>query len=354
MPTPSTERWGTVDGQPVERYTLENRSGSVCKITNLGATVTELWLPDRDGALADVVLGFDDVDGYLTRSPYFGCIAGRCANRIEGGRFELDGEEYQLATNNGPHHLHGGDKGFDKAVWKLEGLDTFEDQASVTLSYRSVDGEEGYPGNLDVEVKYTLTDQNELVVEMTASTDEVTVVNLAHHSYWNLAGHDAGTILDHELTLACARYTPTDSTLIPTGELAPVDGTPFDFRQSKRIGADIDALQAQEDAGHGGGYDLNYAVDGEPPGIRLVATVHDPSSGRAMELRSDQPGLQLYSGNFLDGVAGKAGASYQQYAGLCLETQCYPDAVHHPSFPSVRLEPGATYRHVMIHSFTAR
>lgn len=354
MPMPETEDWGSVDGQPVERYTLKNDKGAVCKITNYGATVTELWLPDRDGVMADVVLGFDSVDDYVKSSPYFGCIAGRCANRIAGGRFELAGEEYELATNNGPNHLHGGLKGFDKVVWVNEGPDAYADQVAVTLSYRSEDGEEGYPGNLEVRVKYTLTNHNELVVEMSATTDKTTVVNLAHHSYWNLAGHDSGTILDHEVTLSCARYTPTDATLIPTGELAPVEGTPFDFREAKKVGADIAVLQAQQDAGHGGGYDLNYAVDGKPAGMPPAAKVHDPSSGRVMEIRSNQPGLQFYTGNFLDGIAGKAGAVYGQYHGLCLETQRYPDAVHHPSFPTAVLEPGATYRHIMVHRFSVQ
>lgn len=348
------ENWGIVDGKPAQLYTLTNSRGAVCKITNYGATVTELWVPDRDGKSADVVLGFDTVQDYAEKSPYFGCIAGRCANRIAGGKFELEGKPYTLATNNGPNHLHGGIKGFDKVLWTNEKLSSDSKTGpSVALTYSSPDGEEGYPGNLDARVVYTLTHDNELVVEMTATTDATTVVNLAHHGYWNLAGHAAGAILDHELELRCTHYTPTDATLIPTGEVAEVAGTPFDFRQPKKIGADLAKLQAQANAGHGGGYDLNFAVDGGGTGAVIqVARLSDPGSGRVMTVLSDQPGLQLYTGNFLEGLQGKGGAVYPQFGGVCLETQRYPDAVHQPGFPPVVLQPGETYRHVMKHRFT--
>ncbi len=350
----SVEPFGVAQGRPVLLYTLTNAQGCVAKISTYGAIVTELHVPDREGKMADIVLGFDDLDSYLAGHPYFGAIAGRVANRIALGKFELDGQAYQLATNNGPNHLHGGDKGFDKVIWSAT-PQVGSDGVSLVLTYRSTDGEEGYPGNVDVQVIYTLSDANELIVDMSAETDAPTPINLAHHSYWNLAGHDSGSILDHELAIAAARYTPVDDTLIPTGQIAPVAGTPFDFSQSKRIGHDIGRLQAEDGAAHGGGYDLNYVVDGTS--FRLVARLEDLGSGRVMKIYSDQPGIQLYTGNWLgqEGeIRGKGGAVYAQYQGLCLETQHYPDSINHPEFPPVVLRPGETYTHRMVHKFSTR
>jgi len=340
---------GRLDGRTVELFTLTNAHGQVCKLSSYGATLTELWLPDRDGELDDVVLGFDTLERYRDDSPYFGCTVGRVANRIANGRFELGGVEYTLATNNGRHHLHGGERGFDKRVWDAEPF-MHADGPAVRFRYDSPDGEEGYPGRVQAEVTYVWTDVPELRVEMRATCDQVTPVNLAHHTYWNLGGHGSGTVLDHVLVLDASHYTPTDDTLIPTGEIRPVDGTAYDFRLPKAIGRDLPD-------GSPPGYDLNWVVDGaggEPGALHRVARVWDPESGRVMELSSDQPGVQLYTGNFLDGLSGKGGARYAQHGALCLETQLFPDAVHHherPGWPSPWLAPGATYEQVMVHRF---
>ncbi len=341
--------WGTLEGKPVKLYTLKNANGLVLKVTNYGAIITELHVPDRDGTLADVVLGFDDLDGYLKGSPYFGALVGRCANRIARGHFTLDGKEYQLATNDGPNHLHGGVKGFDKYVWDAERTDTPKGPA-IRLTRTSPDGEEGYPGKVDVAVTYTLTDDDELRIEMEATTDAPTVVNLAQHTYWNLGGHDNGDILDHVAMLGARRYTPVDETLIPTGEIVEVKGTPFDFTTPKAIGRDLKAV-----GGKPVGYDHNFVLNGEPDAMKPVALVLDPESGRQIELFADKPGVQFYSGNFLDGTnVGKGGAVYKQYNGFCLETQNYPDSIHHLDWPSVVLRPGETYRHTMIVKFSTR
>ncbi len=344
------EPFGEVDGHAVRLFTLKNANGLTAKITDYGAIVTELYVPDRDGELSDIVLGFDTVEEYVDGSPYFGAIVGRVANRIAGGTFELDGKTYTLAKNNGPHHLHGGVRGLDKVVWKAQAVPT-EHGPSVVLTYRSPAGEEGYPGNVDVTVVYTLTDADELVVDMRATTDAPTPVNLAHHSYWNLAGHASGTILEHVLRVDADRYTPGDADLIPTGEIAPVQGTPFDFRAPRAIGADIDRLPAAGD--DPGGYDVNYVLRGtEAP--RSAARVHEPASGRVIEIETSAPGLQLYSGNFLDGIEGKDGASYGKHTGFCLETQLFPDAIHQrgrPGWPDPILRPGETYHHRMVHRF---
>ncbi|HYF00853.1 MAG TPA: aldose epimerase family protein [Planctomycetota bacterium] len=316
--------WGDVDGLPVHLFTLSNGRLTL-RATNYGAIVTELRLPDG----TDVVLGLRDLAAYVEKNPYFGCVAGRCANRIAHGRFELDGRRHQLSINNGPHHLHGGTRGFDRRVWDAEA-----DGTRVLFTRTSPDGEEGYPGAVRASVEYRL-DEDAFVVEMTATADAPTLVNLAHHSYWNLAG--AGTILDHVLTIDAESYTPVDATLIPTGELAGVEGTPFDFRRPKRVGAELSRVP--------GGYDHNFAFKG-------LARLEDPSSGRVMELRCDEPGLQLYTGNFLDGTSkGKGGATYPKHAGLCLETQKFPDAIHHPGWIAPVLRPGETYRHAMLHRF---
>jgi len=341
--------WGTVEGKPVKLYTLKNSNGLMMKVTDYGAIITELHAPDRDGTLADIVLGFDDLEGYLKGHPYFGALVGRCANRIAEGTFELDGKSYQLATNDGPNHLHGGVKGFDKYVWQAETKDTPEGP-SIRLTRTSPDGEEGYPGTVQVAVTYTLTDDNALKVEMEATTDAPTVVNLAQHTYWNLAGHDSGDILGHEVQLHADRYTPVDETLIPTGELAPVAGTPFDFTEPKPIGKDLKAA-----GGDPIGFDHNFVLDGEPYAMKWAARVHEPKSGRTIELSCDKPGVQFYTGNFLDGTnVGKGGAVYNQYNGFCLETQNFPDSIHRPEWPSVVLRPGQTYRHTMVVKFGAR
>ncbi len=344
------EEWGEVDGERVGLYTLDN--GRIrLKFTDYGATVTELHVPGKDGTTADIVLGFDDLEGYRSRSPYFGCTVGRVGNRIANGRFSVDGTAYEVAQNNGPHHLHGGVKGFDKVVWNSEARETSAGQ-EVHCWYRSKDGEEGYPGNLEVEVTYLLTNDDELWVVLRATTDRATPVNLVHHSYWNLAGHDSGGVLGQTLRLAAERYTPGDATLIPTGAIDPVSGTPFDFRRSKAIGTDIGQLPA-----HGadpGGYDVNFVIDGEPGTLRRAARAVDPASGRVLEILSDQAGIQFYSGNFLDGIDGKGDAVYGKHDGFCLETQAFPDAIHQVGtrgWPNVILRPGETYQHVMVHRF---
>lgn len=336
--------WGAVDGQRVVLFTLQNKNGLVMKVTSYGAAITELHLPDRDGNIADVVLGFDSLEGYLGDNPYFGCIAGRCANRIANGSFELDGETYQLATNDGDHHLHGGTRGFDKHVWDATVL-SLGDGPAVRFERVSPDGEEGYPGNLRVAVTYTLTNSNELRTEIEAVTDAPTVCNIAQHAYWNLAGHDSGSIEGHVLQFRADQYTPVGDTLIPTGSFTEVAGTPFDFREPKPIGRDLAAV-----GGDPVGYDHNLVIAGE--GLRLICRVTEPQSGRTMELFSDQPGCQFYSGNFLDGsITGKGGAVYEQYQGFCLETQFYPDSIHQPQWPSPVLRPGEVYRHVMVTRF---
>lgn len=345
------ERFGEIDGREVQLFTLISGRGMTAKITNYGAILTELHVPDRDGKTADVVLGFDNLDAYAAGHPFFGATAGRVANRTAHGKFTLDGKEYTLATNNGPHHLHGGKKGFDKHVWDAEpGESATKSKPSLKLTRLSPDGEEGYPGALTATVVYTLTDRNELKIEMTAVTDAPTLVNLANHTYWNLAGHDSGSILDHDLTLHADRYTPPDEKLIPTGTIEPVAGTPFDFTKPKRIGQDI-AMTGLDPLG----YDHNFVVNGEMGELRLVARVCDPTSGRVMELLSTEPGVQFYTGNMLTGSIknGKGGATYDKHSGLCLETQHYPDSIHQPDWPSVVLRPGETYRHVMLCRFTA-
>ncbi len=343
--------FGTVDDKTVNLYTLENDHGMVVKITNYGAIITEVHGPDRDGKQADVVLGFDNLDTYLEGHPYFGAIAGRVANRIAKGRFTLDGRTYTLAVNNGPNHLHGGLKVFDTAVWDAVPLGT-EEGPGLRLTYLSRDGEEGYPGNLEVTVVYLLTNDNTLKIVITAKTDKATPVNLVNHSYWNLAGHDSGDILGHELYLNAGRYTPTDANLIPTGEIVPVDGTPYDFTYPKPIGQDIEKIPGNPELDNPGGYDVNYAVNGDPDTMKLAARVFEPGSGRVMEVHSTQPGVQLYTGNFLDGrLKGKGGAIYGFRNGFCLETQHYPDSINQPDWPSVVLRPGETYRQVTVHKF---
>ncbi len=339
----------TEDGLAVERYTLTNAVGSTAKIITYGALLTELNVPDRDGKLGDVVLGFDNLKDYLAEHPYFGATVGRVANRIAKGTFTLEGKTYKLAINNPPNTLHGGQKGFDKVVWKAEPKAT-PDGPSLELSYVSKDGEEGYPGTLTAHVTYTLTNDNALRIDYTATTDKATPVNLTNHSYFNLAGTKTGDILDHELTVFATKYTPTDETLIPTGEIKPVQDTPFDFTKPRRIGERIDRLK-----GEPGGYDLNYVLTKDKKEPTLAARVSEPKSGRVMEVLTTEPGIQLYSGNFLDGkLKGRGDVVYKKHWGFCLEAQHFPDAVHHERFPTMILKPGETYKQTTIYAFKTK
>ena len=339
--------FGKLGDISVQLYTLTNKHGLVAKITNYGAILTELHVPDRTGALSDIVLGFENLDGYTKGGPYFGAIVGRVANRIKDAEFTLEGKRYALDANDKPHHLHGGRKGWDKVVWTAKAVDTALGQA-LELTYISKDGEEGYPGTVTAKTVYTLTDDDELRVDMQATTDRTTIVNMAHHSYWNLGGHDSGTILDHELALYADQYTP-GSPMVPYGEIKAVSGTPFDFTSSKKVGRDL-----RQAGGTPIGYDHNFVVNGDPNRLRPVARLKDPKSGRVMTLSADQPGVQFYTGNFLDGSIKGKGTTYGQYAGLCLETQKFPNAINVPAWQDqVILQPGQTYRHVMIHKFSA-
>jgi len=340
----------TSDGTPVEMFVLTNRQGVQVRAITYGGIITSLRVPDRAGTMADVVHGFDSIEGYLKGHPYFGSIVGRYGNRIARGQFSLGGQTYTLAVNNGPNHLHGGLKGFDKAVWQGEPL---PNGTGVAFSRTSPDGEEGYPGNLKARVTYALSDANELSIAYEATTDKPTPVNLTQHTYFNLAGHDSGDILGHELTIHADRYTPVDSTLIPTGELAPVAGTPFDFRKGERVGARINT--AHEQLKHAGGYDHNFVLNRTGDGLRPAARLVDPKSGRTLEVSTSEPGLQFYSGNFLDGrLTGKGGVVYAHRSGLCLETQHYPDSPNKPGFPSTILNPGETYRTSTVFRFGVR
>jgi aldose 1-epimerase len=340
--------FGEAGGHPVVLYTLTNANGVVLKVMTYGAIVTELHVPDRNGTKSDIVLGYANLDGYVAKSPYFGATAGRVGNRIRDARFSLAGKEYRVAANDGPHHLHGGTKGWDKVVWDAETLDTPIGPA-IRLTYVSKDGDEGYPGTVTAHTTYTLRNDDTLEVEMEAVTDRTTLVNVIHHSYWNLGGHDSGAITGHELTLFADAYTPGDPT-VPTGEVKAVAGTPFDFTRCKAIGTDLAAV-----GGEPVGYDHNFVVNGERDVMRKVARLKDPKSGRVMTIDANQPGVQFYSGNYLDGsITGKGGASYAQYGGLCLETQKFPNSVNVPAWSKdVILEPGKAYRHTMIHRFTA-
>ena len=345
----------TKAGEATEIYTLTNKNGLVAKVTTYGATLVELHLPDKGGNLVDVINGFDNVAGYEgDGNQYFGCTTGRVCNRIAKGKFTLDGEEYTLATNNDPNHLHGGgDKALSKQVWKAE---PSADTQAVTFSLTSPDGEEGYPGNLSMKVTYTLTDENELRIDYEATTDKATPVNLTNHAYFNLGGAGSGTILSHELTLNADNYTATDDTLIPTGKIEPVADTALDFRKAHVIGERIPDKKAKETADCETstlGYDHNFVVNGEAGTMRLAARLKDPASGRVMEIHTDQPGIQFYSGNFLMEQEGKGGKKYPFRGALCLETQHFPDSVNHEDFPSTILKPGDTYSTTTVHRFSA-
>jgi aldose 1-epimerase len=340
-PAVARARFGeTKEGVAVEVFTLTNARGMEVRAISYGAIITAIRVPDRAGKLDDVVLGFDTIDGYLGTHPYFGAVVGRYGNRIAKGQFRLDGNTYQLATNNAPNHLHGGVKGFDKAVWRGEPVGPRDDRVGVVFRHTSPDGEEGYPGMLTATVTYTLTPSNEIVIDYEATTvKSATPVNLTQHSYFNLAGAGSGDILRHRLTIDADRFTPVDQTLIPTGELAPVAGTPFDFRQPAAIGARIDADDPQ--LKNAGGYDHNFVLNHSGSGLAHAAHLEDPSSGRTLDVATTEPGVQFYTGNFLDGtITGKGGRVYARRNGLCLETQHFPDSPNHPDFPSTILRPG--------------
>jgi aldose 1-epimerase len=347
MKSIESRRFGELDGRAVELYTLTNAAGRVLRVTTYGAAVTELHLPDRDGRLADVVLGFENLEGYVQHGAFFGATVGRVANRIRAARFTLDGQVYALAATDGADHLHGGRRGWNQAIWSAQ-PEQREQGPSLTLAHVSEDGDEGYPGRVTATVEYTLTHTDELLVTMRAQTDRLTIVNLAHHSYWNLGGHHSGNVLDHELVLEADEFTPGDP-VVPTGEVRSVAGTPYDFRSAKPIGRDL------ESAGESPrGFDHNWVVRGPLGQLRPVARVQHPGSGRVLTLEADAPGVQFYSGNFLDGSLTGKGQRYGRHAGLCLETQAFPNAINVPAWQGqVILRPGQEYRHHMRHRFSA-
>ena len=341
----------TQDGTPVEIYTLHNANGCEARIMTYGGIVQSLKVPDKNGNFGDVVLGYDNLDGYIAKTPYFGALIGRYGNRIGSAKFTLEGKTYTLAANNGPNSLHGGIKGFDKVVWKAVKADVGPQGPQVELNYLSKDGEEGFPGNLNVTAVYTLTDKNELRLDFTATTDQPTLCNLTHHSYFNLAGQGNGDILGHIVYINADNTTPVDSNLITTGEIKPVDGTPFDFRKSTTIGARINDpdLELQ----YGPGYDHNWVINKPLGQMGLMARVVEPTSGRVMEVWSTEPGLQFYAGNFLDGtIKGKGGVAYQIHTGFCMEPHHYPDSPNKPQFPTTELKPGETYHNTIEYKFS--
>ena len=346
----SREAFGNAAGTPVEAFTLTNARGVEIRAMTYGAIITSIRVPDRKGVMADVALGFDALQGYLGVHPYFGAVVGRYGNRIGNARFSLNGTTYKLAANNGPNHLHGGLRGFDKYVWAAEPMSGV---TGVAFTRVSADGEEGYPGRLQVRVSYVLTDANELEIEYQATTDKATPVNLTQHTYFNLAGQGAGTILDHDVMINADRFTPVGESLIPSGVLAPVDGTPMDFRNPMKVGARIDA--STEQITFGRGYDHNWVLNRPGDGLQLAARVVEPASGRTLEVSTTEPGVQFYTGNFLDGtVKGKGGVAYPRRSGLCLETQHFPDSPNQPSFPTTILQPGSTYRSKTVWKFGVR
>jgi len=342
----------TKDGVAVNIHTLVNKNGMAFDVIDYGATITAIRVPDQNGKCGDVALGFTNLADYEAKSPYFGCAVGRYGNRIAKGKFTLGGQTYTLATNNGPNALHGGLKGFDKVVWNGQASKTAAGPA-VTFTHVSKDGDEGYPGTLTMKMVYTLTDANEIRLDYTATTDKDTVVNLTNHSYFNLAGQGQGDILGHLLLLNAEHFTPVDATLIPSGELRPVKGTPFDFTKPVAIGARI--AQDDEQLKFGGGYDHNWVLEREDGGLCLAARVTEPTSGRVMEVFTTEPGVQFYCGNFLDGtLTGKDGKVYKHRYGFCLETQHYPDSPNHPNFPPTTLKPGQTYQTTTVYKFSTQ
>ena len=341
----------TADGKSVDEYTLTNANGVEVKIINYGGVITSIRVPDRMGTLSNVALGCSTLADYETKSAYFGALIGRYGNRLANATFTLEGTRYKVPVNNGPNGLHGGIKGFDKQVWTAQEITT-NAGASLGLTYVSVDGEEGYPGMLSVTVIYSLTDENGLRIDYSATTDQTTVVNLTNHSYFNLAGNGAGAVYDHLIQLNADHYTPVDSTLSPTGEIAPVAGTPFDFRSAKRIGASL--RSGHEQVVFGRGYDHNFVLNHQTPGtLDLAARVYEPTSGRIMQVWTTEPGVQFYTGNFLDGsVVGSSGGMYRQGDAFCLETQHFPDSPNKPEFPTTTLKPGDTYKSTTIYQFS--
>jgi aldose 1-epimerase len=345
----SKQSFGKVaDGTPVELFTIRNRQNAEVRITNYGGIVQAFLMPDNSGKVADVVLGYDSLEGYLKKSPYFGCLVGRYGNRIARGKFMLNGQQYILAINNGPNALHGGIRGFDKVVWEPKIL-TNREGSALELGYVSKDGEEGYPGTLSVTATYNFSDDSALRLDYVATTDKDTIINLTQHSYFNLAG--TGDILNHDVVIDADKFTPVDSTLIPTGELRSVTGTPFDFRRPTPIGACIN--QEDEQLKFAGGYDQNWVVNKEPGELKRAAIVREPASRRVLEVFSTEPGLQFYSGNFLDGsITGKAGWVYERRNGFCMEPQHFPDSPNHSGFPSVVLRPGEVYRNTIVYKIS--
>jgi aldose 1-epimerase len=337
--------FGNTDGRAITEYTITNANGMQVSLINYGGTITKLTAPDKNGNMGDVVLGYESLDGYLQKTnPYFGALIGRYGNRIAKAKFSLDGKLYTLAANNNGNTLHGGNKGYDKVVWNAEK----QGDSSLKLTYQSKDGEEGYPGNLNVTVVYTLTADNALKIDYTATTDKATPVNLTNHAYYNLSAGTDSTILNHELQINADRYTPVDSLLIPTGQIASVKGTPFDFTTMKPVGRDIAQVK--------GGYDHNWVLNKNGNSLEKIATLYHPASGRAMDVYTTEPGLQFYSGNFLDGTLNntKGGAKYVQHAALCLETQHFPDSPNHPNFPGTILKPGETYKSTTVYKFSTK
>ncbi len=353
--------WGTHRSRPVLLYTLNGASGAAARITNYGAILQSLEIPDAEGNLLDVVLGFDTFEGYLGGHPFFGATVGRCANRIAGGRFSLGGRDYDLAINDsaGPNHIHGGPGGFDKQVWEPGNFGQNSDGPYVELAYRSQDGEEGYPGKVEATVTYALTGDDALRISMEARTDRSTVVNMTNHSYWNLSGHDSGSVLDHEVSLVADAYTPVDGNLIPTGEIRKVAGTPFDFTRPRAISAAMNTMPASErgETARPDGYDHNFVLRDEGGKVRPAARVVSHRSGLAMEVHTNQPGVQFYTGNYLtSALSGKNGAGYDRHHGFCLETQAFPDAINRqgtPGWPSVVLDPGERYLHEVCYAFSS-
>lgn len=344
---------GNHRGKSTALYTLTNKNGLIVQITNFGGKIVSIIVPDRNGNLADITLGYDSVSDYIAGNPFFGAIVGRYANRIAGGKFSIEGIEYQLPVNNGPNSLHGGPEGFFNQVFDADGVVQLPNGETVIMTYKSSDGEEGYPGNLILRVSYTLTENNELILNYTATTDRATHVNICTHPFFNLSGEGKGDILSHELTINADYYTPVDEFQIPTGELSPVSGTPMDFRTPVLVGNRINDNNTQ--LSYGAGYDHNWVINKNAGELGLAATCYDPISGRVMEIFTTQPGLQFYSGNWLDGSdKGKGGKPYQKRSALCLETQHFPDSPNKPDFPSTLLKPGEVYNHTCVHKFSIK
>jgi len=350
--TVKKEAFGTADGQPVDLYTLTSSHGMEVRAMTYGGIILSLRVPDRNGKLDDVVLGFDKLEPYFENKAYFGAIIGRYGNRIGGAKFKLNGVEYNLAKNAAPNTLHGGWKGFNKANWQAKSFENSKG-VGVVFSYLSKDGEEGYPGNLNTTVTYTLTDKNEIIFDYDATTDKATVLNLTEHSYFNLAGEGKGDILNHEVMINAGRFTPVDESVIPTGELRSVKGTPLDFTKSTAVGLRINDKYEQLIIGHG--YDHSFVIDRKNDGLALAARVYEPSSGRVMEVYTTQPAVQFYTSNYLDGtIVGKNGHAYPKNGALCLETQHFPDSPNHPDFPTTVLQPGQTFRSTTVYKFSSK